>query len=57
MTTYCCWTPATPSWVVGKDDYESKARLMVGAMNRMGYDAVTVGEGELRLRSEGLLWA
>ena len=36
-------------------DYESKARLMVGAMNRMAYDALAVGEGELRLGSEGLL--
>ena len=35
-------------------DYESKARLMVGAMNRMGYDALAVGPGELRLGSEEL---
>lgn len=36
-------------------DYESKAQLMVGAMNRMGYDALTVGQGELRLGSKALL--
>ena len=29
--------------------------MMVGAMNRMGYNALTVGQGELRLGSEGLL--
>jgi len=28
---------------------------MVGAMNRMGYDALTIGKGELRLGSERLL--
>jgi len=36
-------------------DYDSKARLMVGAMDRLGYDALTVGQGELRLGSERLL--
>jgi len=36
-------------------DYRSKALLMVEAMNRMGYDALAVGEGELRLGSEELL--
>jgi len=36
-------------------DYESRARLMVEAMNRMGYDALTVGQGELRLGPDGLL--
>ena len=29
--------------------------MMVGAMNRMGYNALTVGQGELRLGSEELL--
>ena len=38
-----------------EQDYESKARMMVGAMNRMGYKALTVGQGELRLGSEALL--
>jgi len=28
---------------------------MIGALNRMGYDALTVGQGELRLGSEELL--
>jgi 2',3'-cyclic-nucleotide 2'-phosphodiesterase (5'-nucleotidase family) len=36
-------------------DYESKAQMMVEAMNRMDYDALTVGEGELRMGSETLL--
>jgi len=36
-------------------DYEAKALLMVGAMNRMGYNALTVGQGELRLGSRVLL--
>ncbi len=36
-------------------DYESKARMMVEAMNRMGYDALTVGQGELQMGSEALL--
>jgi 5'-nucleotidase/UDP-sugar diphosphatase len=36
-------------------DYDAKARLMIGAMNRMGYDALTIGEGELRMGSEDLL--
>lgn len=35
--------------------YEPKAKLMVGAMNRMSYDALTIGQGELRLGSEQLL--
>ena len=36
-------------------EYNTKARLMVEAMNRMGYDALTVGQGELRLGTEELL--
>jgi 5'-nucleotidase len=36
-------------------DYEPKAKLMVGAMNRMGYNALTIGKGELRLGSKQLL--
>jgi 2',3'-cyclic-nucleotide 2'-phosphodiesterase (5'-nucleotidase family) len=36
-------------------DYESKAGMMFEAMNRMGYDALTIGPGELRMGSELLL--
>ena len=36
-------------------DLESKARLTVQVMNRMGYDALTIGQGELRMGSELLL--
>lgn len=38
-----------------EEDYGAKARMMVEAMNRLGYDALTVGEGELRLGANGLL--